>query len=98
MGLSLPRPVVHMAEAAPRHARIRAEARHVRHLPTEPRSGRELSPRPALPYADQSWPVQGDDGLNAAWSWNAHAVARAGVRCLKSLFLLCRPPAGIGQA
>ena len=66
VGLPLPGPALHLAEEAARHAGARPAAGAVRHLPREPRPGRQLGPRPAAAPADQPRPLPGDDGAAAA--------------------------------
>ena len=68
VGLSLPGPVLLLAEEAARHAGARTCRRpHFVTFLAEPRPGRQLRPRPAaLTSADQSGPVSRHDRADAA--------------------------------
>ena len=73
--------VVRLAEAAPRHAGARSAAARVRHLPREPRPGRQLG-RSAIGSHQLASPARLSraDGAAPARPGDADAVPGAGVR------------------
>ena len=92
VGLSLPGAALQVAAEPPRHAGARSAALGLRRLHREPRSGRQFRPRPAPAPDDEPRPLPGDDGLSAPLPAHAHAVPGTGVRLLRPVPVLRRPP------
>ena len=91
-----------MAEEAARHAGARPRARRPSSLPAEPRPGRQLRPRPALPRARAAAAlIPRADGAAAARAGHADALPGPGVRGVARPFLFFadhKPELGAGGA
>ena len=88
--LSVPGAAVRLAGRAARHAGPLAAADRLRHLPREPRSGRQLGARPAAACAGEPRAPAGADGAAPAVAADPNAVPGAGVLGFRAVSLLCR--------
>ena len=88
--LSFSGAAVRLAGRAPRGRRALAAADRLRHLPREPRSGRQLGPRPAAACAGEPRAPAGADGAAPAVAADPNALPGAGVLGFRAVSLLRR--------
>ena len=88
--LSFPGAAVRLAGRAARHAGPLAAADRLRHLPREPRPGRQLGARPAAACAGEPRAAAGADGAAPAVAADPDAVPGTGVLGFRAVSLLRR--------
>ena len=78
--ISLPGPMVPLAEQAARHASARSASGRLCELHSKPRPGGKLHPRRTLPCLEQPGMLSGNHGPFAAGAGNTDALPGSGIR------------------